>query len=305
MAERRILPATKSDVRWVVGREFVHLPPVDPAFAPENMGWFRRLLLRYIALPASYRKRLKGYILHQDDRRIGYIFVGSGSLALNIDTLAVEPEFRRRGYGGQLLAHAEKVAHEEGLNFLTARMPPENLPADAFFNKHGFRPYRSEIWHLKDVASFVEEASGASIRELSPMVIVQEYEKWMGKELEHGDVWVQELIKAEYPRMAFRARGRHWTCLLDEKEVGYLRIAGLRGRFDAYLALDPSLWSSKVQLAWLAQAIACYPVLPSDVVLYLGSGGHYVASKEVFKESGFGSLLRPRYLQVKPLAESE
>jgi GNAT superfamily N-acetyltransferase len=305
MAERRILPATKGDVRWVVGREFVHLPPVDPAFAPENMGWFRRLLLRYIALPASYRQRLKGYILHQDDRRIGYIYVGLGSVALNIDALAVEQEFRRRGYGGQLLTYAEKVAHEEGLTFLSARMPPENLPANAFFNLHGFRPYRSEIWRLKDVASFVEEASGASIRELSPMAIIQEYEKWMGKELEHGDVWVQGLILAEYPRMAFRARGRHWACLLDEKEVGYLRIAGLRGRFDAYLASDPSLWSRDAQLAWLAQAIACYPVLPSEVVLYLGSGGHYVASKEVFKKSGFESLLRQRYLLVKPLIESK
>jgi GNAT superfamily N-acetyltransferase len=304
MIKIRILPPTKKDIRWAIKQDFIHLPPVDTAFAPENLGWFRRLLLRYIIFPAKYRNRLKGLILHLNDQRAGYIFTGMSLTAMEIETLVIEPEFRRKGYANRLLNHVEGIALEEEREYVSARMPPENGPANAFFRKHGFKSYRAEIWEISDVSSLEATSKGASLQKLPATQILETYRRWMGEELKHGDAWAEDLIISDHPRMAFRARGHHWTCLLDGEEKGYLRVSVLRGGVEVYLAASPSMWEEKIQVSWIKQAIEASPSPFKAIKVYLGSGGHFNSSQKVFMEAGFKSAHRPRYLLAKPLSNT-
>lgn len=304
MIDIRILPPTKKDIRWAIKQDFIHLPLIDPAFAPENLGWFRRFLLRWVAFPSKYRNRLKGHILYIDDQRAGYIFTGMTLTALDIETLAVTPDCRRQGFAGRLLKHVERIALEEELEYVMARMPPENVPANAFFRKYGFKPYRAEIWELSDAAALEADSKKVSLRQLPAKQISETYRRWMGEELKHGDAWAEDLIISDHPRMAFRAKGRHWTCLLDGEEIGYLRVSVLRAGVEVYLAASPAVWGEKIQLAWIKQALEMSSFPFKAIKVYLGSGEHFKSSQKVFKTAGFKSAHRPRYLLAKPLGKA-
>ena len=301
MTEIHILPPAKKDIHWAIKQEFIHLPPVDQAFAPENLGWFRRFLLRQVVFPRRYRNRLKGFILHLDGQRAGYIFAGTTLIAMDIETLVILPEFRRKGYANRLLNHVEGIALEEELEYITARIPLENSPANAFFRKQAFMPYRAMIWEIPDVSTLEINEKETSLQELSAKQILETYRRWMGEELKHGDAWAEDLIISDHPRMAFRARGRHWTCLLDGEEMGYIRVSALRGGVEVYLAASPSVWEERVQLAWLKQAIDAFPIPIRAFKVYLGYGGHYRSSQKVFEGAGFKHVHRPRYLLAKLL----
>ncbi len=302
MTEIRILPPTKKDIRWAIKQDFIHLPPVDSAFAPENLGWFRRFMLRWVIFPFRYRNRLKGFILHADDRRAGYIFIGMTLTAIDIETLVIDPGFRRKGYAERLLKHVEGIALEEELEYIAGGIPPENGPANAFFQKRGFKPYRAELWALSDVSALDVDSKKATLQKVPAKKTFDNYRRWLGEELKHGDAWAEDLIISDHPRMSFRPKGRHWTCLLDGEEVGYLRVSVLRGGVEVYLAASPSVWAEKIQLAWIKQAVEASPFPFKAIQVFLGSGGHYETSQKVFKAAGFKSAHRQRYLLAKLLS---
>jgi GNAT superfamily N-acetyltransferase len=304
MSQYHISKPTPKQVRWAVGREFVHLPPVDPAFAPENMGVLRRLLLRYLALPANYRK-LVGYYLEIEGNPAGYIFARPSLHAVRIDSLAVEAEYRRQGYATLLLNEITGVAEGRELDFLSTTLNPENKAGLAFFQKHGFRAYQPEQWVLGDVEKLGTAEEGFSIRELPPKELIDAYDRWTQVELKQGDAWAEEVVLAEYPRLSLVAQARHWACLKDGEEAGYLRLAGLRGTFRGYLAADQSAWAGAGQTSWLALAIQQYPIPPSEVILALGSWGHHKTAQPALEQAGFEVQAKPRFLMFKALEESE
>lgn len=268
------------------------------------MGPLRRLILRQVVLPLNYLQRLRGFILQVDDKDAGYIFLRPRSTSLQVETIAVEPEYRRQGYAGQLLAHAIRLAKDDNLDYLTARLTPQNAPAASFFQKQGFRPYRELGLRFCGMhASSIDESS-ASIEEHAPTSFKPAYERWMQHEVEQGDGWAKELLLDEYRYMSLVTAARHWRCLLDGEEVGYLRISGLTRRFTAYLACDRSTWNGAAQAAWLAQAVASYPSAPGEILLDLASGGHLQAGRALWESLGFESFPRPRYLIFKSLKGS-
>jgi hypothetical protein len=141
----------------------------------------------------------------------------------------------------------------------------------------------------------------ATIEELNPREVVPTYERWSKIELDAGDKWAQEIILSDYPRQTFKAAARHWICLVDGEEVGYLRIAGLRNEFSAFLASAPSTWISKAHVHWLHQALLKYPTLPLGLTLELGSHGHYLGSIDVWETAGLMRHERSRFMMIKSL----
>ena len=300
MTKFEIVKPTRKQVRWAVGREFVHLPPVDPAFG--SLKGLRRLFLQHMILPVNYMQQMLGFILLIDGQPAGYAFARSRTIASRIDSLAVEPEHRRNGYAAKLVARVAALAKEYEHDYLVASMTPENAPAAAFFVKQGFQPYRAQGFILEDVDRLESyQQPEVALQELGPNNLTAAYEQWMGYELKHGNPWAEEIVQGEYARTALYTRARHWLCMHAGEAVGYLRVAGLRGRMTAYLACDQAWWADAVQLRWLAQALKQYPTSPNQVLFDMASDGHTQAAEAIMHAAGLTDFGRPRYLLFKKL----
>ncbi len=301
MTDIQISPATRRQAYWASGREFVHLPEVDPAFNPTSLKGLRRFLLRHLILPMNYHRKLQGLILEQEGQPSGYLFLRERALSLHIESMGVEAPHRRRGYARRLVEHAEGIAKKEELDYMTAAITPENGPAKAFFEALGFRSFRSKGWRLPPDGELASEEGPWTVEELSPRQLLDAYHRWLEHELRNGDPGAADMILGDYRRATLRTAARHWACLLDGEEVGYLRVAGLLGKYDAYLAADRSTWESPAQASWLAQALAVYPTPPRTLTLDLASGGHYDGSQAVWEGAGLTSWPRLRYMCWKRL----
>ena len=80
------------------------------------------------------------YVMDHAEQVIGYIFfhVQEGNGHLN--NIAVHPEFRRQGYGQELLLFVLHELEREGCRRLFLEVRPQNLAAIALYQKHGFLP---------------------------------------------------------------------------------------------------------------------------------------------------------------------
>lgn len=57
-----------------------------------------------------------------------------------INRVAVDPDYRGRGYGRQMIAAAERVLREHyGAQIIAALVEPENLPSISLFRAAGYR----------------------------------------------------------------------------------------------------------------------------------------------------------------------
>jgi GNAT superfamily N-acetyltransferase len=298
MSNIEIVAPTRRETRWAVGREFVHLPPVDPAFA--DVKGLRKLFMRHVILPTNYMQLLQGALVKVDGEIAAYLFARSRTAALRIDSLATEPAHRRKGYAGRLLGEARRWAAERELGWLSAHLTPENEPARAFFAKHGFRPYRPSGWRAESLDG-LPAAAPEGVRRLTPQEARAAYERWMAQELEHGDAPARPLVEAEYFAAAFYQRGEHWALLNGGREAGYLRLSGLRRGVTAFLAMEQGLWAGGEQLAGLAAALAEWPFAPARLLVDLASGGHHEAAAPIMEASGFEPYARPRVLVFKRL----
>jgi GNAT superfamily N-acetyltransferase len=298
MSEPILSPATPGDAYWAAGQEFAHLPEVDPAFAPAQMSRLRRMVLRHLVLPLNYHRKLEGYLLKREQERLGYLFLRQVANSLHVESIAVEPPHRRQGFGRRLLAQAARLTQERGLDYLSAALTPQNIPAQALFASQGFFTYRPQGWQ-KEGGVEVTPTDSAAIQEISPRDLIAAHQTWQARALEQGEAGVKDLVLAAYPRATLRTSARHWLCLLEGKPAGYLRIAGLLGEMEVYLASEASTWRHPAQLEWLAAALANYPRPPRRLLADLASGGHYAASRTMWSAAGFSLWQRPRYLVWK------
>jgi ribosomal protein S18 acetylase RimI-like enzyme len=282
----QIKPATFSDAWWAAGREFEYLPPVDPAFAPENMQGARRLLLRALVLPQGYRRSLLKNTAWAGEKRIGFLFARANGDSLHVETIGVEPAYRRQGVGSTLAASAVAFARERDLAFLTSVVTPQNLPGRFFLEALGLRPYREFHW-VSEGFELKSPDLDWGIRELKPVETLPAYESWQTKVIRENEPQAADLLLSVYLRSAWRATARHWVCRDKDSEVGYLRIAGLRGKYQAHLICLPEYWQSEAQVSWLSEALSSYPISPQNITLGMALDDQVRDGKDVWEAARF------------------
>lgn len=101
------------------------------AYYAELQGPNRDLML--IARPAN------GWIV-EPGPIAGYIVARETAGELHINNVAVRPEFRRRGIGAALLGRILHEARRRKANAAFLEVRSANLPAQALYEKSGFRP---------------------------------------------------------------------------------------------------------------------------------------------------------------------
>jgi GNAT superfamily N-acetyltransferase len=300
----KITAASFGDLWWAAGRDMVFLPEVDPAFAPQNMSLLRRWLLRLVVLPLSYRRSDFARIAHQGDLRQGYLIARQRGINLHLNALGVEPAFRRQGVATQLLSAAEQYAHQAELVYVSAALTPQNTPAIKFFLHHRYAPYRQ--FRLEFSGSSLPAAEGGrfGLHELPPLETLPAYDEWQKIALTAARPLDIELLLGDYLRQNWKAAARHFLCLDAGQARGYLRLAGLGGRYHAYLAAHPQVWESPAQVAWLRQAVELYAAPLQQLTLDLPEDATLDAGWPIWQSAGFERHPRPRFLWLKRLAST-
>ncbi len=298
MTDIHIFPPTWKDTWWAAGRDFAYLPPVEPDFAAISLP--RRILLRVLILPISYRQRSYGWIARAGKRPLGYLFARPRGKALMIEALGVEPEHRRQGVGNLLVERAAAAARKGGLPFLAATVSPQNAPALAFSRALKFRPWRTRRW-IANVPPPVSAAKTAfRVEELSPAETLPAYERWQTQAIQSGAPWAAEvLLNKPWFRHTWKGYARHWLCYRSGRESGYLRIAGLGGRYRAYLACQPADLRGDAPLHWLHTALGSYETAFRQLTLELPTTAHEEAAEEALRAAGLEEAMPPRLLLLR------
>ena len=79
-----------------------------------------------------------GIYREADQRLIGYIIYWQIGPEVQINNVAVDPEFRRKGLGDAALKLVLDQVKERGATFVTLEVRPSNVPALTLYKKYGF-----------------------------------------------------------------------------------------------------------------------------------------------------------------------
>lgn len=88
---------------------------------------------RSISFPCVMLKR-------GEDKVVGYIIYWKVGDEVQVNNIAVHPDYRRRGLGEALLRHVIKRAKDQGVNFISLEVRRSNLAAQSLYRKLGFEP---------------------------------------------------------------------------------------------------------------------------------------------------------------------
>ena len=86
--------------------------------------------------------------LENEDALIGAVVATDDSRKGWINRLVVHPDHRRRGYGAQLIAAAEEVLGEQGINVVAALVESDNPASLALFQTVGYVDAGRDIHYL-------------------------------------------------------------------------------------------------------------------------------------------------------------
>ena len=80
--------------------------------------------------------------LEEDGKLIGVVIVTNDTRKGWINRLAIDPDYRRRGYGEQLVHASEDVLHEAGIHLIAAFIEEGNLASLSLFEKLGYATHQ-------------------------------------------------------------------------------------------------------------------------------------------------------------------
>jgi ribosomal protein S18 acetylase RimI-like enzyme len=88
-----------------------------------------------------------------EERLVAAVVVSHDSRKGWINRLAVDPDYRRRGYGTRLIEAAEVLLEGQGIPVTAALVMSDNAPSLALFQKAGYSEVDSGIHYLTKRAS--------------------------------------------------------------------------------------------------------------------------------------------------------
>jgi len=87
--------------------------------------------------------------LEEDGQLIGVVIVTNDTRKGWINRLAIDPGYRRRGYGEQLAHAAEDALHEAGIHLIAAFIEESNAASLSLFEKLGYAAHPKIVYVSK------------------------------------------------------------------------------------------------------------------------------------------------------------
>ncbi len=80
--------------------------------------------------------------LEEDGRLIGVVIATNDTRKGWINRLAIDPDYRRKGYGERLVHAAEDALHEAGMHLIAAFVEESNAASLSLFEKLGYATHQ-------------------------------------------------------------------------------------------------------------------------------------------------------------------
>jgi N-acetylglutamate synthase len=87
--------------------------------------------------------------LEEDGRLIGVVIVTNDTRKGWINRLAIDPDYRRKGYGEQLVHASEDVLHDAGIHLIAAFIEEGNVASLTLFEKLGYAAHPKIVYVSK------------------------------------------------------------------------------------------------------------------------------------------------------------
>lgn len=98
-----------------------------------DQAWSATSFAEILAMPGA-----GGWLISDGDQPQGFIVTRNVVDEMEIILIAIDPDHRRRGLAGQLLAAACTQAGQNGIHAIFLEQAEPNLPARALYHRHGF-----------------------------------------------------------------------------------------------------------------------------------------------------------------------
>jgi N-acetylglutamate synthase len=87
--------------------------------------------------------------LEEDGKLIGVVIVTNDTRKGWINRLAIDPDYRRKGYGEQLVQAAEDALHDAGIHLTAAFIEEGNIASLTLFEKLGYVTHQKIVYVSK------------------------------------------------------------------------------------------------------------------------------------------------------------
>ncbi len=115
--------------------DLTQLEELDTKCFPASVRYNRYALDYYISLPNSF-----GLVDKIENRVIGFIIVTFiNNSTANIVTIDVDPLYRRKGIGSNLIEIVKRILITQNIKKITLQVSMDNKIAVNFYRKHGFK----------------------------------------------------------------------------------------------------------------------------------------------------------------------
>ena len=107
---------------------------IDQACYPPGIAYSKRILRWFLRLPGAHC-----LVALDSEKRVGFILSEYEGPRAHVITLDVLEPYRRRHIGSDLLTTQEAWLAGQGVRRIVLETATDNLPAIAFWQKHGYR----------------------------------------------------------------------------------------------------------------------------------------------------------------------
>lgn len=121
-------------LRYITQADLEALEDLDKVCFPREIRYNRYALGYYVSMKDSI-----GLIKSVDEKIVGFIIATiTPNSHANIVTIDVSPEFRRRGFGSNLISAVKLILNELDINKISLQVSVDNETAIEFYLTQGF-----------------------------------------------------------------------------------------------------------------------------------------------------------------------
>ena len=253
----------------------------------------------YFVLPLYLLTAGRGYKAVVGDKIAGCAYLHPRQESALVFNVQVNRQFRRQGLGKALMNHLEQEGRKRSLSWCALQVDEKNRAAQELYLKLGYRPYHPYLLRQENPDSNAGQLwETVLLRTLSPWEGRRQFTRYASLERRKGDAWAASVIEKDYDEGP-PARGRYWSCIYDEEEIGCAWLNDDRSGAKLHLMLEPAYWEHSRLAAGIVQQARRALNLTEEVRLYLGSSMHHKLAASGLGEHGFRECRRSRLFMLK------
>ncbi|MEG1778004.1 MAG: GNAT family N-acetyltransferase [Angelakisella sp.] len=230
----------------------------------ENRGAYERCVMSDIWLHME-ENDIFGYGIAADSQAVGAVVCSYVDDVVNILSLGVSPEYRRRGFARQLLAHLEQVCSLNGFSEIQGRFfmgEQASAPLEALLTSCGYSLIDGEF---KQVTFALGDLVGSRVeKQLRKTNEAQTMKKLttLGELTPEQQVWLLDNVSVDWGEMPRLSLTRSCASLHDGKILGAVLLSEELGALEIvqlYSTVESEAASMLCLFATMGEALVTLP----------------------------------------------